>query len=107
MSMTTWFAQIDRARSIPEELALLPTECRPGRIRDEKDIEDMHGTLVDVYRVSRATGEALEALQRITSFFVRVSIRLSEIIGRAPEPSGGNGGGPSLGKGKSASSPDH
>lgn len=122
MSMTTWFSQIDRARSVtellsltrdyiatwsPEELALLPPECRPGRIRDAQDIEDLHGTLVDVYRVTRVTGEALEALQRLTSFFVRLSIRLSEIAGRAGDASGGTGGGPSLGAGKSAESPGH
>ena len=115
--MTTWFAQIDRARSVPEtlsvardyvatltpeELALLPAECRPGRIRDEQDVEDLHGTLVEVYRASRATGEALEVLQRLTSFFVRLAIRLSELTGGSHEPSAGTDGTPSHGAPKSS-----
>ena len=114
--MTQWFVQIDRARTAtevafltrdyiatwtPEELALLPEECRPGRIRDDKDIEELHGTLVDVYRASRATGPALEALQRITSFFVRASIRLSELANPSSS-NGGTGGGPLLGSTKQA-----
>lgn len=115
--MTTWFAQIDRARSVPEtvsvardylasltpeELAMLPPECRPGRIRDAKDIEDLHGTLVDVYRASRATGEELEVLQRLTSVYVRLAIRLAELNGGSQDPSGGPSGNPALGSPRSA-----
>jgi len=115
--MTTWFAQIDRARSVaetlsvardyiatitPEELALLPPECRPGRIRDEQDVEDLHGTLVDVYRASRATGEELDVLQRLTSFFVRLAIRLSELANRSQDASGEKDGTPSVGAPKSS-----
>jgi hypothetical protein len=115
--MTTWFAQIDRARSVPEalsvardyiatitpeELALLPPECRPGRIRDEKDIEDLHGTLVDVYRASRATGEELEVLQRLTSFYVRLAIRLSELADGTRGANGDRDGTPSIGAPKSS-----
>lgn len=114
--MTTWFAQIDRARSIPEtlsvardyvatltpeELALLPPECRPGRIRDQKDIEELHATLVDVYRASRATGEELEVLQRLTSFYVRLAIRLSELADGSQGASGAKDG-PSVGTPKSS-----
>lgn len=115
--MTTWFAQIDRATSVaealrvardyiatltPEELALVPAECRPGRVRDEKDIEDLHGTLVDVYRASRASGEELEVLQRLTSFYVRLVIRLSELGGTSAQPSGGTDESPSHGAAKSS-----
>jgi hypothetical protein len=115
--MTTWFAQIDRARSVtetlavardyvamltPQELALLPPECRPGRIRDPQDVEELHGTLVDVYRASRATGEELEVLQRLTSFYVRLAIRLSELAGGSQDASGGTES-PSLGTPKSSS----
>ncbi len=115
--MTTWFAQIDRARSVtealsvardyvatltPQELALLPEECRPGRIRDLKDVEDLHGTLVDVYRASRASGEELDVLQRLTSFSVRLAIRLSELSVGTEEPGGGADGTPSLGAPKSS-----
>jgi len=104
-SMTTWFAQIDRAKSIPEtlmvardfiasmtpqELGRLPPQCRPGRLRDEQDVEALHACLVETYRDSRATGDELETLQRMTSFVVRLSIRVSEL---APSASGSSGGG--------------
>jgi len=105
--MTTWFAQIDRAKSIPEtlgvardfvasmtpqELGLLPEKCRPGRLRDEFDIEALHACLVETYRESRATGTELDTLQRMTSFVVRLSIRLSELGAGASGSSGGSGG---------------
>jgi len=99
--MTSWFSHLERAKNAPEivsvardflaswtphELALLPPECRPGRLRDAEDVETLHSTLVEAYRVSRSTGKELEALQRLTSFIVRASIRLAEV---AAGPSGG------------------
>jgi len=114
--ITSWYTQLDRAKSAndvvnvardfiatwsPEDLALLPESCRPGRLRDEEDIEALHATLVEAYRESRATGRELDALQRLTSFVVRASIRVSEVSGNA---SGGTGGSfPSADPGKSAS----
>jgi hypothetical protein len=111
--MTSWFAQLDRAKSIPEtvsvarnfiaewspqDLALLPESCRPGRLRDEQDIETLHARLVETYRDSRATGKELDALQRLTSFMVRASIRLSELGGgQGGSDSSGGTGGPSTG----------
>ena len=107
--MTTWFAQIDRAKSIgealgvardfiasmtPQEMGMLPAACRPGRVRDEQDIEALHACLVESYRDSRATGEELDTLQRLTSFMVRLSIRLSELGAAASASGGGAGGSP-------------
>lgn len=103
--ITSWFSQIDRSRSVaevvgvardfiatltPEEMKLLPPDCRPGKLRDEADIEALHSTLVEAYRKSRATGKELETLQRLTSFVVRASIRLAEV--GAPGSSGGASG---------------
>ena len=121
--MTSWFAQLDRAKSIPEtisvardfmatwtpqDLALLPDSCRPGRLRDEQDIETLHACLVETYRASRATGKELDALQRLTSFIVRASIRLSELgAGGGSSSSGGGSAGPSDGPGMSASPPEN
>ena len=97
--MTTWFSQLERAKSVreviavvrdfmatwtPQELAMLPESCRPSRVRDEEDVEALHSLLVEEYRVSRSTGADLEALQRLTSFIVRTSIRLSDL---SPPPS--------------------
>ena len=113
--MTSWYSQLDRAKTVgeavgvardfmatwsPDELALLPASCRPGRLRDDEDVEMLHGTLVEAYRLSRATGRELDALQRMTSFIVRASIRLAELTG---ESGGGSGNLPSTGPGKSAS----
>jgi hypothetical protein len=99
--ITSWFAQIDRSKSVtevlsvardylatwtPPELALLPERCRPARLRDAEDVESLHSTLVEEYRVTRVSGMELELLQRLTSFIVRASIRLSEL---APPSSGG------------------
>jgi hypothetical protein len=104
--ITTWFSQLERSKSIPEvisvvrdfmatftpsELALIPEKCRPPRLRDEEDVETLHSLLVEEYRVSRATGAELDALQRLTSFIVRTSIRLSEL---GPRPSDAPGGDP-------------
>lgn len=92
--MLSWFRQIDGARSVsevlsiardyiatwtPEELARLPAECRPGRIRDETDLEQLHSVLVEEYRRNRLPTEDLAALQRLTSFMVRSSVRLAQL----------------------------
>ena len=120
--MTSWFAQLDRAKSIPEtiavarnfvaewspqDLALLPGTCRPGRIRDEQDIETLHACLVETYRDSRATGKELDALQRLTSFMVRASIRLSELGASSGGDSSGGSGSPSNGPGMSLAPPEN
>ena len=77
--MTSWYSQLDRAKTAgdtvavardfmatwsPEDLALLPASVRPGRLRDEEDVETLHEMLVVAYRDSRATGRELDALQR-------------------------------------------
>jgi hypothetical protein len=92
--MVKWFRQIDSSATVsdvlftvreyiatwtPEDLALLPASCRPGRMRDPQDVAELHGSLVDEYRVSRATGDELKRLQEMTSFVVRASIRLAEL----------------------------
>ena len=92
--MLSWFHQLDRAASAsevinvcreylatwpPEELALLPSECRPGRIKSHADVEALHSCLVEEYRSNRLTGERLATLQRMTSFVVRASVRLAQL----------------------------
>lgn len=96
--MLSLFQQLDVARTpaevvavtrdymatwTPEEIALLPRACRPGRIRVAEDIEELHASAVDAYRVTRASGEELKALQLLTSFLVRASLRLADL--RAPD----------------------
>lgn len=94
--MTTWHGQIDTAKSVsevvstardflatwsPEELGRLPVQCRPGRIRDESDIAELHACLVDEYRVTRASGPDLTMLQVLTSFMASASVRIAELGG--------------------------
>ena len=105
--ITSWFTQLDRATTIPQvvavvrdyfatwtpaELARLPVQCRPPRVRDEEDIATLHATLVEEYRTSRSSGEDLDALQRLTSFVVRTSIRLAELGVSSSEQDGAPAG---------------
>jgi hypothetical protein len=120
-TMTTWFGHIDRAKTIaetlmvardfiasmtPQELGRLPAQCRPGRLRDEHDIEALHACLVETYRESRATGDELDTLQRMTSFVVRLSIRLSELGSTASGTSDGGPGGSTDGPEMSLAPPE-
>jgi len=88
-----WSRQIDAATSAmevvaiardylatwtPKDLAKLPRECRPGRVKSPGDIEQLHASLVEEYRQDRLAGEELSALQRLTSFIVRASVRLAQ-----------------------------
>lgn len=92
--MISWYRQLEGAKSSlevvavardfaaswsPQDLARLPDACRPGKMRDEIDIENLHALLVDEYRDTRASGEELESLQEVTSFFVRASMRIVEL----------------------------
>lgn len=92
--MLPWFQQLDKASRVgevvdiardyfatwtPQEVARLPPTCRPGRVRDPSDIEDMHACAVDAYRSTRASGEELKALQLLTSFLVHASLRLVQL----------------------------
>ena len=99
--MSSLFQQIDAAKSsfevvtitrdylatwTPDELALLPEQCRPGRIRDEQDIDQLHVRLVEEYGRSRPSDETLAALQRITSFIVRASVRIAQLQSEEDSP---------------------
>jgi hypothetical protein len=92
--MLNWFRQIDDAEDevqlvavmrqyfaswTPAELALLPQACRPGRMKSLEDLDALHLVMVDCYRQSTAEGEALAALQRMTSFVVRAAVRGAQL----------------------------
>lgn len=92
--MLPWFQQLDRASKTtevvdiardylatwtPDEIGRLPRGCRPGRMRDPEDIEELHSSAVDAYRTTRASGDELKALQLLTSFLVRASLRLVQL----------------------------
>ena len=115
--MLTWFRQIDSSATIgevlatvrdffatwtPEDLALLPETCRPGRVKSPEDVEALHASLVDEYRSTRSTGDELKRLQEMTSFVVRASIRLAE-LGAGGDSTQGGSGNPGDGPSRSAS----
>lgn len=80
----------------PKDLAKLPIECRPGRVKSPGDIEQLHASLVDEYHMNRLAGEELSALQRLTSIIVRASVRIAQLgDGRLEgEPASRNPAGP-------------
>ena len=97
--MASWQVQIDNAATAdevlsvardyfalwsPEELARLPAECRPGRLRDASDLEDLNRAAVDAFRETRAGGEDLELLQKLTAIVGRACIRLAQLRDRGP-----------------------
>jgi hypothetical protein len=102
--MLQWFRQIDDARSTSEvvavardyfatwsvtDLARLPAPCRPGRMKGERDLEELHLCVVEEFRRSEATGDSLAALQRLTSFVVRASVRCAQLReDEDPQPGG-------------------
>lgn len=92
--MLSWFQQMDAAKSpievvaiardylaswTPDELSRLPEPCRPSRVKDEQDIDHLHVRLVEEYGRNRLTGDALSALQRLTGFIVRASVRIAQL----------------------------
>ena len=94
--MLSWLQQIDAAKSpfevvavtrdylaswTPDELSRLPAACRPGRVKDEQDIDQLHVCLVEEYGRNRLKDEALAALQKLTSFIVRASVRIAQLQG--------------------------
>jgi hypothetical protein len=92
--LASWSNQIDTAESVgevvsitrdylatwmPDELARLPQACRPGRIKGEDDITQLHECLVDEYRQNRLGSEDFSVLQRMTSFVVRATVRIANL----------------------------
>ncbi|HYC34984.1 MAG TPA: hypothetical protein VEC19_01075 [Usitatibacter sp.] len=111
--MLTWFRRIDMSRNpaealevvreyvaaLPsEELARLPQACRPGRIKDEAEVERLRAALVAEFRDGRQEGEALASLQRLTSLVVRASIRLADLRGQDDDGPRGDDPPPPSGK---------
>ena len=92
--MLVWHQQVDNAKSShevvaiardylaswgPQEISLLPESIRPTKMRHAEDIEVLHARVLEEYRSTTASGDALGALQRMTSFVVRAAIRLAEL----------------------------
>ena len=65
----------------PQELARLPVDCRPGRVRDADDIGSLAVNLSRA--VMSASAQDAPYVQRMAGFFSQASERLSQLL-RAP-----------------------
>jgi hypothetical protein len=94
--MSSWFQLLDDAATTaevvgiardyfaawtPQEVARLPRACRPGKLRDESDLEEMHRNGVDAFRDTRASGDDLTCLQRQCGFLAHACVRIARIRG--------------------------
>ena len=92
-----WQAQLDEARYpyevlaiardflaqvSPEEIAQLPTECRPDRLVDEDDVSGYALTLARAQSLTDSGSEP-EVLHKLCAFFADASTRLSHIFAQA------------------------
>ena len=63
----------------PEEIARLPEDCRPGRIRDADDISRWAFELATTHCAQAVLPEDEPFLDRMLEFVTQAAIRLSEL----------------------------
>jgi hypothetical protein len=72
------------ARWTPEEIARLPVDCRPPRIRDAEDISRWAFELASTHCAQASRGDDEPMLERMLEFVTQAAIRLSELKAQAP-----------------------
>ena len=72
------------ARWSPEEIARLPVECRPPRIRDAEDISRWAFDLASSHCAQSGKGIDEPMLERMLEFVTQAAIRLSGLSAEAP-----------------------
>ena len=98
--MLSWFRLIDNAKTAaeviaitrdylatwsPDDIAQLPRQCRPSRMKSVDDLDSLHASLVEEYRTTRLEGDALASIQKLTSLVVRASVRVAQLEGEQPD----------------------
>ena len=68
----------------PEEIARLPLECRPPRIRDAEDISRWAFELASTHCAQSGKGSDEPMLERMLEFVTQAAIRLAELRAEAP-----------------------
>ena len=63
----------------PEQIAQLPAECRPGKIRDGEDIGRWAYDLARAHCSLRFTGEEDQLLASLLAFIGHASARIAEV----------------------------
>jgi hypothetical protein len=72
------------ARWSPEEIARLPEDCRPGRIRDGDDISHWAYLLASNHCAGTVPANDEPLLERMLEFVTQAAIRVSELKADAP-----------------------
>jgi hypothetical protein len=67
------------ARWAPEEIARLPQDCRPGRVRDADDISRWAFELASTHCAQGVGPEDEPFLDRMLEFVTQAAIRLAEL----------------------------
>lgn len=73
------------ARYSPEEIARLPEECRPPRIRDAEDISHWAFELARTHCAQDGDDDHETVLERLLEFVTQAAVRLSELKATAAE----------------------
>ena len=73
------------ARWSPEEIARLPVECRPRRLRDAEDISRWAFDLASSHCAQSGKGSDNPMLERMLEFVTQAAIRISELNAEAPK----------------------
>ena len=63
----------------PRDLAPIPADCRPGRIRDESDIDYWNLRLADACKELWGTDRDGRLITEMSQMFLRASVRVSRL----------------------------
>jgi len=72
------------ARWSPEEIARLPQDCRPPRIRDAEDIGRWAFELASTHCAGTIAHDDEPLLERMLEFVTQAAVRLSELRAQLP-----------------------
>ena len=64
----------------PTDLASVPPDCRPSRIRDESDIDYWNLRLADACQELWATDRDGQTMIEMSQLFLRASVRVSRLM---------------------------
>jgi hypothetical protein len=70
----------------PTDLAAVPEDCRPGRIRDESDIDFWNLRLADACHELWGTDRDGKTLIEMSQLFLRASVKVSRLLEPQAEP---------------------
>lgn len=69
----------------PEELARLPLDCRPGKLRDSEDLNDLALSLTRASICFDVEPEQLRTIEEMDAFLTQACQRLAQIERRLPD----------------------